>query len=241
MVAFAESKLISVWEKTWNRSSPERALALLQLTANQDQDQLAHIPVGQRDRALIDFRRQLFGDQLSMIVQCKACNEQMELELTTQQILLGTPGSPSEALIFQHDGIEVHFRLPDSADLIVVAGLQENRTEALLARCIGHVSKDGITLQLGELSTTIIDGIIDAMERADPQANVEIPVTCLACSSQWNANFDIVGFLWNEVDAWAKRTLNEIHLLATAYGWTEQEILLLPSARRQLYVNMVRQ
>ena len=37
------------------------------------------------------------------------------------------------------------------------------------------------------------------------------------------------------------RTLNEIHLLASAYGWSEGEILSLTAKRRRLYLQMVLQ
>ena len=40
-------------------------------------------------------------------------------------------------------------------------------------------------------------------------------------------------------DAWALRTLAEVHRLASAYGWREQDILALSPARRQLYLGMV--
>ena len=78
------------------------------------------------------------------------------------------------------------------------------------------------------------------MDAADPQANIEIPLKCVECEHGWNALFDIVSYLWTELDSWAQRTLNEIHLLASAYSWSESAILSLTPARRQLYVSMVR-
>jgi hypothetical protein len=51
--------------------------------------------------------------------------------------------------------------------------------------------------------------------------------------------FDVAEFLWREIDAWAKRVLEEVHTLASAYGWAQGEILSLSAARRRRYVSMV--
>ena len=77
--------------------------------------------------------------------------------------------------------------------------------------------------------------------QADPQADLQLDLSCDACGHQWQAPFDIVAFLWTELNAWAQRRLSEIHVLAKAYGWTEPEVLALSPWRRQVYLNMVRQ
>jgi hypothetical protein len=46
--------------------------------------------------------------------------------------------------------------------------------------------------------------------------------------------------LWAEIEVRAKRLLLEVHLLATAYGWSEAEILSLNAQRREFYLEMVR-
>ena len=56
---------------------------------------------------------------------------------------------------------------------------------------------------------------------------------------RWRAVFDIVTFFWSEIEAWACRILREVHILASAYGWCERDILALTSARRQFYLEMV--
>jgi hypothetical protein len=37
----------------------------------------------------------------------------------------------------------------------------------------------------------------------------------------------------------ARRALSEVHVLATAYGWSESEIFEMSSARREFYLQMV--
>jgi hypothetical protein len=62
---------------------------------------------------------------------------------------------------------------------------------------------------------------------------------CPVCSDEWNAAFDIESFFWIEINAWAARILGEVHILASAYGWSEQEILRVSAWRRECYLNLV--
>ena len=40
------------------------------------------------------------------------------------------------------------------------------------------------------------------------------------------------------LDAWARATLLDVHLLATAYGWSEPEVLALSALRRRYYLEL---
>ena len=77
------------------------------------------------------------------------------------------------------------------------------------------------------------------MAEADPQADIQLALSCPACGHQWLSTFDIVSFFWSEINAWAYRILREVHILASAYGWREADILAMSPYRRQLYLEMV--
>jgi len=51
--------------------------------------------------------------------------------------------------------------------------------------------------------------------------------------------FDILTYLWSEIEDWAQRLLLEVHTLALAYGWSERDILAMSPRRRRLYLEMV--
>jgi hypothetical protein len=74
---------------------------------------------------------------------------------------------------------------------------------------------------------------------ADPQADIEMALHCPGCAATWRQGFDIVSFLWAEIDAWARRTLYDVHRLAAAYGWREGDILAMSAPRRQAYLDLV--
>jgi hypothetical protein len=52
--------------------------------------------------------------------------------------------------------------------------------------------------------------------------------------------FDIASFLWRETHGWAQGTLRDVHGLAAAYGWREEDVLRLSPTRRQIYLELAR-
>jgi hypothetical protein len=52
--------------------------------------------------------------------------------------------------------------------------------------------------------------------------------------------FDIGGYLWEELDAWAHRVARDVHVLASAYSWSEDDILGMTAERRGTYLDLIR-
>jgi hypothetical protein len=96
-------------------------------------------------------------------------------------------------------------------------------------------------------ATDISDEVLEALETAiattvtavDPLAEIEVKLDCPDCGFSWHSPFDIVSFLWSELDAWAKQMLREIHVLASHYGWSEGDIIALSPQRRQHYRGLI--
>src|SRR5262249_26779625 len=136
---------------------------------------------------------------------------------------------PDVALTLTAAEHEIHFRLPDSFDLLAIpAGVDlDDARRHLLQRCVVSAVRHGESVAAAELPAETVVGVAARMAEADPQADVQLELQCPACGGAWRAAFDIVGFFWTEIDAWARRTLNEVHVLARAYGWREADILAL--------------
>jgi len=77
-----------------------------------------------------------------------------------------------------------------------------------------------------------------AMAAADPQADLQLALACPQCAHRWQPVFDIARFLWQELHAWALRTLRDVDTLAHAYHWAEADILALSPRRRQAYLEL---
>ena len=110
------------------------------------------------------------------------------------------------------------------------------REEALLRRCVLEARRDAATIAVDALPESIIHLVAERLARADASADVDIALACDACAHAWTAPFDVEAFFWEEIDAWAERTLCDVHRLASAYGWSESDILALGPRRRQRYL-----
>jgi len=82
--------------------------------------------------------------------------------------------------------------------------------------------------------------LVTQIAALDPRARIELDLSCANCGHSWQTVFDIAGFLWAEINAWAPRTLRDVHTLARAYGWREADILGMSPRRRQSYLELVR-
>ena len=100
----------------------------------------------------------------------------------------------------------------------------------LFERCLGSAA--------AEQPAGVLETIVARMAECDPGASIDLSLACPHCGHRWLAVFDIVSFLWTEIDTWARRLLDDVHALATAYGWTEADVLALSPVRRQFYVEM---
>src|SRR5262249_1383424 len=126
-------------------------------------------------------------------------------------------------------GYELRYRLPTTLDIEAIAGDEDQRSAraTLLKRCLLSADQGGEAIGVEQLPDDVIDLLSEDMAQLDPQADVQLALTCPACSHHWQAAFDIVSFFWSEIAAWAIRVLSEVHTLASAYGWREADILAM--------------
>jgi hypothetical protein len=243
MTALAPAAMLDVWEAGQGRPPAERGLLLL-AAASPDgaiaAGRLETLSAGERNRRLLDLREQAFGPELVAVADCPACGERLEMTFATADMRPPETGLETQPHRLERDGYAVDFRAPTVADL-VAAGAAADAGEGrrvLLERCI-VTSHGGSAVPPAELPAPVLEQVMAGMAAADPGADVELALACPGCGHQWSAAFDIAEYFWSEIDEWAERTLIEIHALASAYGWTEGDILGLSPARRRRYLEMV--
>lgn len=233
MNTLSASNLLRVWEKGHAQHPVDRALLLLGASEPEyTYDRLADWSVGQRDAAILRLRIETFGARFSSYLNCPACNARLEFAFDGRAFQLP---SQSDQTAIEFGGSS--FRLPTSRDLARIVHEIDPVAAArrLLALCC--VQRDADTS--AERSETELQEIEARMAEADPQADIELDLACAACGHTWQAMFDIAAFFWEEVEASAKRLLQEVHLLASSYGWSEYEVLALSDVRRAAYLEMV--
>jgi hypothetical protein len=233
--------LLDVWEAGFAQAPPERALALLAVACPEtSRDALAGLSIGQRDAGLLTLRQNLWGPQMTAEVLCPVCRDRLELNLDVCDLLLGGEAELNSALPLNVADYRLTFRLPTGRDLLEHCGQTENGGEGdLLRRCLLSAKHGDAPVEADKLPQEVIESVINSMAEADPLADIQLDLTCPSCEHRWRAVFDIVSFLWTEIEAWAWRMLSDIHTLARAYGWGERDILALSPTRRQFYLEMV--
>jgi hypothetical protein len=245
MRALSAGELLTVWEQGVNQRPSQRALALLVIACADDAppDRLARLSIGQRDGHLLRLRERIFGPRLAAISACPACSEALEFTVNAADIRVAPVSQPTETINLAHADYDVQFRLPNALDLTTVdpSADRQTNTRYLLRRCITSARRDGTDVPADKLPAEIVAAITERMAEADPQADVQLELACPQCEHRWQTPLDIVSFFWSEINAWALRLMNDVHALASAYGWREADILAMSPTRRQAYLDLVHQ
>ena len=249
MQAPAASELLAVWERARGEPNTTQALMLLEAASpGASRHELAKLSVGQRDARLLALREMMFGSRLDGLTSCPGCGQQLEIGIESADLQLGGDSSESELLSAESGGYRARFRLPNSDDLSAIAQRrdahhdQATTVSELLSRCVVELRRNGRRLKLRSsraLPPALIEAIAAEMEKADPQANVQLTLNCVDCGHRWLSAFDIVSFLWSEIDNLATCLIREVCALALAFGWRERDILSMSAQRRHLYLQMI--
>lgn len=237
-------ELLDAWERGLGQRPNERALTLLAVTDSQNpREALAKLSIGRRDAGLLSLREELFGSLLSGLADCPRCGERLDLSFNIADIQDSSAATAVEGSFVGVREWRVEFRLPNSDDLLALSDCKDVGAgrALLLRRCILSVEKNLEASDVEHLPANVIEAVAQRMAEADALGDVQLALTCPQCGHEWQAPFDIASFLWTEINAWAHRTLQDVHELARAYGWREADILALSPWRRQVYLEMISQ
>jgi len=198
------------------------------------------LAVGDREALLLHVRRLTIGERLPCVLSCpiEGCGEQLELELDVADLLID-PGEEARPLWHElrHGGRTVRFRLPTGADQEQAAraladGVEESEVVlGLLSACS--------EAEAAEWPPELRALVSERMEQLDPQADLNLAFQCPACERDGSVPFDPGAYVLDELSDRADALDEQVHVLAAAYGWSEDAILALPPARRGRYIELV--
>jgi hypothetical protein len=227
-----------------------RATALLQRCLEPAQHGLARdLSLGDREALLLQLRSITFGDSMPCILRCPApeCGELMEVMLPVSELLTPAYGEVlrEHALTINDESAtySLKFRLPTAADLDAAAPLANHDPELagfeLLRTCLTGATLNDQPVAAQSLPAAVQDAVAAAMAEHDPQAEIDLDLDCPSCSQPLSVVFDAAGYLLQELEQRAEQSLRDVHLIASEYGWSEQEILLMPARRRARYIALI--
>lgn len=230
----SEAELLDLWESGCRRHPLDRALlALAVALPDRSYRSLADWPLGRRNQALTDLYYRCFGPRLRAWTACQNCGEKLEFEMDTE--LLASGGT------WDGDGVNEPvivngraFRLPTSRDLARVADETDPMAGAvrIIESCL--VEPNGPA----RWSEQELSEIGEKFASVDPLAEIRVNVPCPGCGNDGKETLDLVSFLWTQIEARVRRILFDIHTLASAYGWSEADILSMNENRRSIYIEM---
>jgi hypothetical protein len=234
MARLDPQQLLELWERGSSRHPIDRSALLYTHARPEVQvDTVADVPLGDVTAGVLRLRAEWFGDVIQAHVDCPDCGVRLQLGVAVSGLLTPVEAPSPEPVQVGGD----RYRLPTLRDLAAVAR-EHDITRArllLLSRC----RLDAINDNSSALSDTAIADVENALEAADPNADLALAVHCAACGRTGVAQLDAAALLWEEIDVYARQLLNVVDRLARAYGWNERDVLSLSDSRRAAYLSMV--
>jgi hypothetical protein len=227
-------ELLDLWEQGTALGPVERALALAG-AAGAEVAVLRGRPYGRTNAGVLALREAMIGPDLAATASCPVCGTRVEFAV-------GTAGLRAQAATLDGGAVDageyvVDWRPPTPDDLLEAAGAAEPGW-ALRRRCLVVASAAGDPVDPATAPADLLDRAEAAMAEADPLAEVLVGLTCPECGVTFESDLDLGSFVWAEVEARARRVLQEVDTLARAYGWTEGDVLGLSESRRSAYLQL---
>lgn len=244
MIAIDNQSLLCVWEEAALMQPAQRSLFILSSLI--PHSGYHSITVGERNRQLMVLRQHLFGDKLDAISYCPTCKARTEVEFFVSDFLSSfseenldqPPDSPHES---HHGDFRVRWTLPTARDVAELSSFSNvaSARESLLKKCLVEVLRDNAQVDVAHCPTDLVEFISGEIDRLAPLTDTTLRLKCPDCELGWESPFEIGQFLWSEIDTYSRNLLNDVHLLATAYGWDELSILGLSNSRRRYYLELI--
>lgn len=227
MQRLSDTGVLELWER--GHGCGPVACGLLLLAAAQPgmpDEARAATSIAGRDAAVLALRRATFGTTLASATACPHCGAQLEFALDAGAL----PADAPAATEFRTNGLR--FRLPTSRDLVEAGrcATSEDATRTLVRLCCLDEAPPA-------LAQTLVAEVEREMSRLLDGCEIELRFDCAACGHVWTSGFEICAYFWQEIEHRAASLLDEVHRLASHYGWDEAHILAMSTRRRAAYLD----
>jgi len=244
MLELSAQRILEAWE-FGAASAPEvRTRTLLKLaTPELPMDAIKDMVIGERNKNLFELRQSLFGSALQAYIECGGCGEALDLEFSIEDFEFAATIDTSESYSVSSGAIQARVRLPNGNDLTALASASsvEEGRQILFSLCVLKLQRNNVEIDVAELEIDELSELEAEIAELDPRMEILFDVHCPSCSHCWQSPLQLDSFLWQEFDSYARQLLENVHLLANHYGWSEQDILAMSHVRRQHYIKRLLQ
>lgn len=205
------------------------------------------LSIGDREALLLHLRRLTLGERLDLVLDCvnPACGERLGIELAVGDLLLPPyeDWRHSYELELREDEElwALRFRPPNGADQRAAASLANTDPTAaagcFIERCVEV--EEGPAAAASRLPERLVERVAAEMAERDPQADIELHMTCPGCEREFDVPFDAAEFFFLELAQRAGRLFHEVHTLAFHYHWGEGEIMRMTALKRRRYLGLL--
>lgn len=242
MHALSTDRIVRVWE-TGQRLLPiDRALAMLSAALPEwAPETLDTLHLGEEQTLLFRLHSLTFGSELEGVVDCAECGETLEFTLDLAPLASRPSADMAKEVELRVGEFELRIRPLIVGDVRAAAGCadQEVARRLLGERSVVSAMVDGEEVQPMRLPESVISRIGAELASVDARAEILVELNCSRCAAVVSRLLDPGELLWSEVRSLAGRLLEEVHTLASAYGWTEREVLAMSPVRRAAYLELV--
>ncbi|WP_338761615.1 hypothetical protein [Massilia sp. METH4] len=171
-------------------------------------------------------------DTLPLHARCTACGEMFGFDLPLRQLADYAAGD-EPLRVALGTGRAATLRRPTGTDLRRWREARPATREAAVTLMIGTL------LVEGDGSPDDEAALAPALAALDPLVDFTVACACPACGAGNDVALDLEALALGRLAASQRTLLEQIHICATHYGWTEAQVLAVPPARRARYLAMI--
>ncbi len=183
-------------------------------------------------RAVLAALAGRFGLSLQWIVHvCESCQEPFDFAVDLADLPITDAGEDYPETTLRISGKTLRISVPTIGDQRATAQVKEESecADRLFWRCVSDA--DG-ALKGKNISAKVLARIETALNKMAPAMPFSAEAKCPDCTATNLVPINVVQWLW----ALADGPLNDVHTIASTYGWSEADILALSRKRRKAYV-----
>lgn len=195
------------------------------------------LPAADLDAIALVIRQAWLGDTIRTHGCCAdpACRERMDIAFGISAYLGHHRPRPCRGVLpgrragwFELAGGGALFRLPTIGDLQTAVGAPDAEL-CLRQRCVDPPV----------IPAAVARRISRAMCALAPSLGGPVTARCPACDGDVVLQFDPLTYTLAELRCAAGDLYEQVHLIASAFGWSERDILLMPRRRRARYAALI--
>jgi hypothetical protein len=195
-----------------------------------NQAELLAWPVSRRLQGLLAVTIATRGGHWALTATCtdRDCGAPMDLPLDLEAFR--RDADPAHAACALPDGHSLNLAVPTGDDQIAWLAAGDAEPRAIVGRLVP------LPPGVDDVPQDWLAPIEAALEAADPLTTLEIETACPECGAALSIPLDLEAGFLALLAAELPRLIDDIHALATAYHWSEAEIIAIPPARRRQYL-----